>query len=64
MSQGRRGATPIVSRAYTNTPDACVRALTALLKKPVSNEGSPTPATLGNDGRIKGDSAGARILPK
>jgi hypothetical protein len=26
-------------------------------------EGSPTPATLGNDGSIKGDSADARIIP-
>jgi hypothetical protein len=32
MSRGRRGATPIVSRAYRETPDACVRALTLLLK--------------------------------
>jgi hypothetical protein len=51
-----------VTRTYRHEPDECARALITLLKKPVSNEGSPTPATLGNDGRIKGDSADDPIL--
>jgi hypothetical protein len=53
-----------VIRTYRHDPEDCARALELLLKKPVSNEGSPTPATLDNDGRIKGDSANARIIPK
>jgi hypothetical protein len=51
-----------VTRTYQHESDECVRALITLLKKPVSNEGSPTPATLGNDGRIKGDSADESII--
>ena len=51
-----------VTRTYKHEADACLRALTTLLKKPVNHEGSPRPATLGNDGRIKGDSADARII--
>ncbi len=51
-----------VSREYKPEADACLRALTTLLKKPVSNEGSPSPATLDNDGRIKGDSADDSIV--
>jgi len=53
-----------VSRAYNPAPDACVNALITLLKKPRNIEGSPSPATLGNDGRIKGISADARIIPE
>ena len=50
-----------VSREYRREPDACVRALTILLRKTINIEDSPRPATLGNDGRVKGDSADARI---
>jgi hypothetical protein len=34
----------IVSRAYRNAPDACVRALELLLKKSASKEGGPATA--------------------
>ena len=51
-----------VIRIYKYEQDNCLRALTTLLKKPINHEGSPRPATLGNDGRIKGDSADARII--
>lgn len=54
----------VVTRSYKPEADACLRALTTLLKKPVNHEGSPTLATLGNDERIKGDSADARIIPE
>jgi hypothetical protein len=40
-----------VVRSYKYEPDECVRALTILLKKPISNEGSPTPATLDNEAK-------------
>jgi hypothetical protein len=46
-----------VTRDYKLEADACLHALITLLKKPANHEGSPSPATLGNDGRIKGDSA-------
>ncbi len=46
-----------VTRNYRPEASACLRALTTLLKKPVSNEGSPGPATLANDGKIKEVSA-------
>jgi hypothetical protein len=62
VSGGKRGATPTVLRTYRPEADACLRALTTLLKKPVSNEGGPSPATLDNDGRIKGDSADDPII--
>jgi hypothetical protein len=43
VSGARRGATPVVSRTYRPEADACLRALTLLLKKPVCKEGgSPT----------------------
>jgi hypothetical protein len=51
-----------VSRTYTPDADACLQAVSSLLKEPVNHEGNPRPATLGNDGRIKGDSADARII--
>ena len=35
-----------VTRAYRHQPDECLRALITLLKKPVSNEGSPALAAL------------------
>jgi hypothetical protein len=60
MSGARRSINVI--RTYKPKRDDCLRALAALLKKPVSNEGSPSPATLSNDGRVKGDSADARII--
>ena len=53
-----------VTRTYKPEPDDCLRALIALLQKPVNNEGSPSPATLTNDGRVKGDSADDPILPQ
>ena len=62
MSTPRRSTS--VSRTYTPDADACLRALITLLKKPVSHEGSPRPATLGNDGRIKGGSADDPIIQK
>ena len=40
MSRARRSATPAVSRAYSPEPDACLRALIALLKKSVKEGGS------------------------
>jgi hypothetical protein len=57
MSGGRRGATPIVSRAYRDTPDVCVRALTLLLKSRHSEkavEPAPEPDSC-NDGAIVGN---------
>ena len=51
-----------VTRTYSPEPDACARALELLLKKHVSNEGSPTPATLGNDGKVKEASADDPIV--
>ncbi len=61
MSTTKRSIT--VSRSYEPQADACLRALTTLLlKKPVSSEGSPSPATLGEDGRMKGDSADDPII--
>lgn len=51
-----------VSRTYEHEPDKCARALALLLKRPVNHEGSPSPATPENVGRIKGDSADARII--
>jgi hypothetical protein len=51
-----------ITRTYKHEPDNCLRALITLLKKPASNEGSPTPATLANDGRIKGVSADESII--
>jgi hypothetical protein len=38
-----------VSRTYKPDADACLLALTILLKKPVTIEGSPALATLDND---------------
>ena len=60
MSPPKRTIT--VARAYSPQAEDCARALELLLKKPVSNEGSPSPATLGNDGRVKGDSADGPII--
>jgi hypothetical protein len=46
MSGRARSATPVIRREYAPEPDACIRALELLLKKPVSAEGSPALATL------------------
>ncbi len=40
MSGAKRGAAPIVSRAYKYEPDDCARALALLLKKPTRKKGS------------------------
>jgi hypothetical protein len=42
-----------VTWEYHDSPEACLSALITLLKKPVSNESSPSPATLDDDGRIR-----------
>ncbi len=42
----------IVSRSYSPAPEQCVRALKALLNKPVTKEGSPTLATL-DDAKVR-----------
>jgi hypothetical protein len=61
MSRAR--AARIIVREYKPDPDACAQALALLLSKPVSTEGSPTPATLDDDGtRIEGDSADDHII--
>jgi hypothetical protein len=51
-----------LTRTYRHEPDHCLRALATLLEKPIRDEGSPTPATLDNDGKAKGDSADTSIL--
>ncbi len=62
MSRGRRGATPVVSRAYEYTPHACERALTILLKKPVKEGG---PATAPDDAKERSSELRAKtIIPE
>lgn len=54
-----------VSRAYNPAPDACLRALITLLKRPVNHEGSPSPAALASDGtKIKEASADGCSIPE
>jgi hypothetical protein len=59
MSRGKRGAAPVVSRAYSYTPDACVRALTLVLKNRDSKKADRLrDGLVGRDGaEIKEDSA-------
>ena len=51
MSGSRQ--TAIVTRTYRHTPDDCVRALEVLLKKSVSEKGSPVMTALDD---TRGDS--------
>ena len=61
MSGAKRSIS--VTRTYRRELENCARALELLLKKPVGTEGSPSPATLDNDGtRIEGDSADGSII--
>jgi hypothetical protein len=54
-----------VTRSYKPEADACLRALTILLKKPLSKEGSPSPATLDNDAKeSKIDCAAESSIPE
>jgi hypothetical protein len=65
MSGARRSAAPAVFRAYRPELDACLRALTLLLKQPVSNEGSPTLATFEDTrGDAQNGSRAKPILPR
>ena len=54
-----------VTRAYKNSPDACVRAIHLLLKNPVRKKAAEhAPEPDGRDGtKAKGDSADVSILP-
>jgi hypothetical protein len=52
-----------VTRSYEPDAGACLQALTTLLKKPAKHEGSPTPATLDNDGTIVKEDSAFVILP-
>lgn len=59
MSGAKRGAAPIVSRAYKYEPDDCARALALLLKKPTRKKGSRPAAP---DDTERRSSDGAKII--
>ena len=64
MSGGRRSAAPVVSRAYRDEPEYCIKAIQLLLKTHAHKEGGPAIAAPDDPERRSDEIRAKGIIPE